>query len=1524
MNSLTRKFTLPLSLLMLLMLFLSLISITFGQTEYYFDVIAQTGQSVPEGGHIESLGWYPSINDAGHVAFTAIIDDGRHAVFVDNGRMLEERSLLANSFFFALGTKVSDLNINFDFGKVVQINNEGQVVWIAIPRLDLFFPSFILRQGRISSDFKLVAKTHYDRIDRPDPVSKSPFWNFYPWVTISNRVDNKSRVVFSAIPRYNESHTILATPVDTENGGHDNQADYHFSGNLSGFPNLYPMISDNGLTLVKAGDKPAGDLILFVDENLKSAQLVAGQDEYFAVGHRSGISDDGRLIAFMGHHKNQGVGIFAKPGPSSLIKIAGMSKDGILDPGEEWNDTGEDVGPFHQFENMSPFWISTRVGVNRTEIESKNHYTIAYLANCTIEPTTGDRIPLGLYVSHVDITNPLSPQVSAPILVVKVGAQIDGLSGTVTRIDLCDPVNNNSQIAFWVSTTEGQAIIRVEKLFEVIVKCDTETEGDKQIVPGDKIKITITLENTTSKTLRIDEITLSSDLLQKDYTVSQAITVGPGETTTFSPIEAMIVDETAKDAENKLITEDVLNPKPGYLSFEDKIKMYVWYTLDETPKLQCSLESLKNEYGDIWNLTYPDFQIIGSPSATEDELNYYQNGDSGYSHTQDLLVRKYAIKAARYQSETDNWPKKPEEGEFWEFPDNPSVVIENVYKYADDLLDPNNYPNNLYPDATILQWAEDGHIDVDIGSNDLHPNYGNGEIEWGDFLKKKYPKIVYQFSHHRGHICIEHAYLFTSFARTLGFYSREINVALGNGHRWVYQEAAAQVWYEKNWHYYDLYMGLIDIKFSDDYIYDEKWASYDVGHAFNTQTDRNWVVDEISGWDSSQWKRLWKRLADGVLVVAHSPVSVLYTDSSGRGIGTIGTLIPDDYPTRENPIPLTRSGSINEIPISLYFPPGSTGFEDESDPDSVIDINETIFIPSEEITDVQNFSLIFEGTDTGTYGLEIMSAGETTETLISLNGNIAKDEIVEIKFISDFTGDTPIVNVESHSPSIVHTPLISPQLPGVVISAIIKDADDDLDISSLKLYYSSDSGSTWECLPMDSTGMPDEYAASIPESILGTVHYYITASDRKLNTTTHPDYEPMVNSHEIIVKLNNFYAVTVNLVAGLNMFSVPLNDARISRLSDLANFIGDEVTMIISYDTAAKKFVTYMPTFPEASPANVLVKGGVGYIMMMKKAKDVTFQGLPWISDISLSVGINLISIPVNPGSWRLSDLANFIGTEVTMIISYDTTTKKFVTYMPTFPEASPANVVVRGGVGYIVMMKKAKDVTFIGEVWDMPAIVAYPASLITPQNVTTTPVLVVESMICREDTSMELNSMKVTTRNLSVKQTATDSKSANVASGRYITTLVDLSDSYAAKVGDVFEVNVFDTTGTFSENSLRYTVTQQDIQSGIMSLDIMLSPIPKENALVANYPNPFNPDTWIPYKLKKESEVTILIYNIAGQMVKTIHLGRKDAGFYLTKAKAAYWDGRDSLGEKVSSGVYFYTLQAGDFAATRKMVLVK
>lgn len=99
---------------------------------------------------------------------------------------------------------------------------------------------------------------------------------------------------------------------------------------------------------------------------------------------------------------------------------------------------------------------------------------------------------------------------------------------------------------------------------------------------------------------------------------------------------------------------------------------------------------------------------------------------------------------------------------------------------------------------------------------------------------------------------------------------------------------------------------------------------------------------------------------------------------------------------------------------------------------------------------------------------------------------------------------------------------------------------------------------------------------------------------------------------------------------------------------------------------------------------------------------------------------------------------------------------------------------------------------------------------------------------------------------------------------------------------------------------------------------------VPIKTVVLPNYPNPFNPETWIPYQLAEDAGVSIKIYNQNGQLVRFIVIGKQPTGFYFTKDRAAYWDGKNNDFEKVASGIYFYTLQAGDFKAMRKMVIVK
>ena len=119
--------------------------------------------------------------------------------------------------------------------------------------------------------------------------------------------------------------------------------------------------------------------------------------------------------------------------------------------------------------------------------------------------------------------------------------------------------------------------------------------------------------------------------------------------------------------------------------------------------------------------------------------------------------------------------------------------------------------------------------------------------------------------------------------------------------------------------------------------------------------------------------------------------------------------------------------------------------------------------------------------------------------------------------------------------------------------------------------------------------------------------------------------------------------------------------------------------------------------------------------------------------------------------------------------------------------------------------------------------------------------------------------------------------------------------------------------------------LTDATSRRGILLLEQLVAAlVPKETSLLPNYPNPFNPETWVPYQLSEPAEVTLHIYSVNGTLVRTLALGHQPAGMYHNKNRAAYWDGKNEIGEAVASGLYFYTLSAGDFTLTRKMLIRK
>ena len=123
-------------------------------------------------------------------------------------------------------------------------------------------------------------------------------------------------------------------------------------------------------------------------------------------------------------------------------------------------------------------------------------------------------------------------------------------------------------------------------------------------------------------------------------------------------------------------------------------------------------------------------------------------------------------------------------------------------------------------------------------------------------------------------------------------------------------------------------------------------------------------------------------------------------------------------------------------------------------------------------------------------------------------------------------------------------------------------------------------------------------------------------------------------------------------------------------------------------------------------------------------------------------------------------------------------------------------------------------------------------------------------------------------------------------------------------------------------EGKVSLRVTDDDGLISIDTAEVIVNQIPRQTTLLQNYPNPFNPETWIPFELSNGANIVIRIYDIKGQLMRKLDLGYREAGIYRSKDRAAYWDGKNELGEKVVRGIYLYTMETGEFTVTRKMLM--
>ena len=294
---------------------------------------------------------------------------------------------------------------------------------------------------------------------------------------------------------------------------------------------------------------------------------------------------------------------------------------------------------------------------------------------------------------------------------------------------------------------------------------------------------------------------------------------------------------------------------------------------------------------------------------------------------------------------------------------------------------------------------------------------------------------------------------------------------------------------------------------------------------------------------------------------------------------------------------------------------------------------------------------------------------------------------------------------------------------------------------------------------------------------------------------------------------------------------------------------------------------------------------------------------------VTLSKGLNMLSVPLAPVTpMNAKSLVAITG--ATTIITLDVENQRFIAWTPGAPDDG---FPIEGGKGYIVNVPQARNFAFVGAPWTDPTEAAAAPSAISQEAWA----FVVSGRLKGKSA---FDGYQVIVRNLRTNSMVSTSVQGNY----FAAATADLDRRSVVRVGDVVELRVIGPGGNAESQTLSFKVTPEDLANAVLSVRLDGIGQPTQNLLLQNYPNPFNPETWIPYQLSEDSLVSISIYDTTGQLVRTLSLGFQSAGFYNSQGRAAYWDGRNALGERVASGIYFYQLTTPSFQQTRRLVIVK
>ncbi len=543
------------------------------------------------------------------------------------------------------------------------------------------------------------------------------------------------------------------------------------------------------------------------------------------------------------------------------------------------------------------------------------------------------------------------------------------------------------------------------------------------------------------------------------------------------------------------------------------------------------------------------------------------------------------------------------------------------------------------------------------------------------------------------------------------------------------------------------------------------------------------------------------------------------------------------------------------------------------------------------------------GSYTGSFTVTSLHANDVHDVTVRIDGTtppvtVTVEDALTIDTMVPSVTASDVEEVVGNGATVTISAVVTDNNAGFTVTANLAMLDTEADPAVVTLMHDG---------VADSNTYTYEHTISADNEAANDTHAVtVTATDIAGNETT----------DDAMVTLQNSLFFTSMLEGGtVSLIHVPLAEEGLDTVADLKAKLGGDANISLLAGVFGGGW--------DFAGDDVAITADLGLLVNLREDTTVTFEGRPWgegSSMIDLTSGLNLVGVPLDAADIdTVSDISG-LSDAITGIIALSEGEYRLVA-----AAGDPGDDAVAGDVAYLVTASDDASIPVMGDGWSNEVEAgAAPIAMAGYKVDNQTPALAVYGSVVDEVTGLAKEGFRVKVKNLSTKAALSEITSTETADG-YDMIFVDLTDAHAARVGDVLEISADSPDPLIGIKPVRHIVTVDDVKDSRITLeDLIAYEIPAETELLRNYPNPFNPETWIPYHLSEDANVSLTIYDVNGALVRDIDVGYQTAAKYDTRSKAIYWDGRNLFGEQVASGIYFYSLSAGDFSATRKMVILK